>query len=335
MGFRAKILVDDRWVGDHGIGRFSREVISRLGEVESISLQGSPVNPFDPIRVSTSLYFQRPGVYFSPGFNPPLFASVPFVFTIHDLNHLVIRANSSSFKRAYYRHFIKPACFKAFKVLTVSEFSRRSLIEWSDLDPGKVVNVGNGVDPIFDPKGEAHSPGYEYFLYIGNQKPHKNIPRLLEAYARVSARHDVRLMLSGFSDKEVMRLAISLGIENKLVFSGYVEDRELPKYYRGALALVFPSLYEGFGLPVLEAMACGTPVITSDVAAMPEVAGDAALLVHPERVSEIENAMLKVIEDPLIRQQMRAAGLARATRFSWDLTADRVRKVLAEALEES
>lgn len=323
-------LVDKRWVGPHGIGRFAREVAARLDHAESLS--GLPLlHPLEPFWISVRIWRRSPRVYFSPGFNPPLFSSVPFVFTLHDLIHLEVPEEASLPKRAYYRLLVKPAARRAFRVLTVSEYSRQRILDWAGLAPEQVIVVGNGVDAAFGPVGRRHSPGYPYVLYFWNGKPHKNAGRLLEAFARLPD-GQVRLLISSAPDLELRHQALRLGIAHRVVFAGGIPEAELPDYYRGALALAFPTLYEGFGLPALEAMACGAPVLTSNVTSLPEVVGDAAVLVDPYDVESIAEGLRRVVSDEQLRQDLRARGLVRAGQFSWDETGTRVRRVLEQAV---
>jgi glycosyltransferase involved in cell wall biosynthesis len=327
------ILVDNRWVGPHGIGRFAQEVLKRLPNLQSIPHTLPPLHPLDPLWLSYTISRLRPKIFFSPGYNPPLKSPVPFVFTIHDLNHLCFSENSSFLKKTYYHLVIKPACYDAFKILTVSEFSRDEIMKWTNVDGEHVVNVGNGVGSNFRCNGYMNNPGYPYLLYVGNRKPHKNVRRLLEAFAEIDRTGGIKLVMSGEPDKNLMEQINRLRIESAVVFAGMIDDQQLPAYYRGALAVVCPSLYEGFCLPALEAMACGIPVVTSNITAMPEIAGDAALLVNPYDSESIALAMNRVISDNKLRIFLSEKGLERAKQFSWDKTAARVWDVLKNALE--
>jgi len=325
-------LYDARWLGVHGIGRFAAEVISRLS-LRMHELRGpwGPAFPLDPLWVSWQIAKQQPDVYFSPGYNPPLKSKVPFVFTVHDLNHLDVPDNSSLAKRLYYNHVIAPACRRAYKVLTVSEYSRQRILEWSGLETDRVINVGNGVGVEFSPNGEANKPDYSYFLYIGARKKHKNLRNLFIAFSEARLPNTVKLVLSGLPDKELVSLGEQLGIGERLVFVGEISGENLPSYYRGALALVLPSLYEGFGLPIVEAMACGTAVVTSDRTSMPEIAGDAGYLIDPESVSSITSALVRVIQNDDERSMRIRNGLIHVKKFSWAETAKKVEDVLLQA----
>lgn len=325
-----KVLFDARWIGDHGIGRFASEVLKRLPDVQLLQDGLSPVNPIDTLWSSVKIALTRPtpDLYFTPGYTPPLWCDIPFIFTIHDLNHIDIPQNSNFLKKLYYQWVILPACHRAFSVLTVSEFSRNRILKWSGLPPERVVNVSVGVDEQFQSVGTRHMPGYEYLLYVGNHKPHKNLPRLLDAFSLSGVQNRVKLIISGYAEPELNQIIRSLNLEQSVIFAGVIPDDALPAFYRGALALIFPSLYEGFGLPALEAMACGTPVITSNTTSLPEVVGDAAILVDPLSINEIAESIERICRDKALRETLRERGLRRATMFSWDDVTIRIKTVL-------
>lgn len=329
-----KIMMDSRWEGPHGIGRFARELRIRLSPRSTLS--GFPLlHPLEGLWLSWKVWRERPDVYFSPGFNPPLFSAVPLVFTVHDLIHLGETpglALKAWFRRLYYQGVLRPAARRAKRVLTVSEYSRRQIVEWSGLPAERVVVVGNGVDAAFTPDGAHHQPGFPYLLYFWNGKPHKNAVRLLQAFSELGDQR-VRLLISSAPDDELRHQALRLGVNDRVVFAGGIPEAELPAYYRGAQALVFPSVHEGFGLPALEAMACGTPVVTSNVTSLPEVVGEAAVLVDPYDPASIARGLEQVLNDQTLRARLRMTGLERARQFSWDATAARVQEVLAEAAQ--
>jgi glycosyltransferase involved in cell wall biosynthesis len=323
-------IFDGRWDGPHGIGRFAREVGQRLGGFERISLSGRPSDAFDPLRLAVYLRSAKPELFFSPGYNAPLGAPCPFVFCVHDLNHLVMSENSSAFKRAYYRYVMRPAVHRAEIVLTVSEFTRRSICEWAKISESRVRNVGNGISDAFVHTALPHDEGgHPYLLYVGNHKSHKNFDRLLEAFALSRVPNDFLLMSTGIPTDQLARRVAELKLTERVRFVGEVSDLALASLYRGATALVLVSLYEGFGLPLIEAMSCGTPVITSNVASMPEVTGNAAIHVDPLDVGAIAESLAKVASDAELRQRLRAHGIERARLYSWDITASRVTEAIS------
>jgi glycosyltransferase involved in cell wall biosynthesis len=234
----------------------------------------------------------------------------------------------------YYRLVVRPAAHRASRILTVSTYTQQEILDWTGLPAERVVVVGNGVGPAFDPVGQQHTPGYPYVFYAGNRKPHKNLARLLQGFARSGLGTDIHLVLTGTPEQALSQQVTALKLAHRVVYAGQLTDTELAAYYRGALALVCPSLYEGFGLPPLEAMACGTPVVTSHLTALPEVVGDAAVLVDPYDVEAIAWGMQRVVEDSTLRQELRRKGVARAQLFTWERTAARVWQVLQEAAAE-
>lgn len=334
------ILADARWTEPStgrssrevlGIRRFAREVFARLPSLELLS-EGLPLlHPLEPLWLTAALRRRRPKAYFSPGFNPPLRSAVPFVFTIHDLIHVHFSEETDRTKQLYYALVVRPATRRAARVVTGSEFTKRELLDWAGLRDDAVAVARYGVGPEFTADGPRHEPGYPYLFYVGNRKPHKNLRRLLGAFARSRLARDVGLVLTGMPDGQTIGLARELGIGGRLKFAGALRDDDLPAYYRGAVLVVLPSLYEGFGLPAVEAMASGVPLLASNAAAVPEVVGDAGVLVDPHDVEALAEAMRELVEDERLRGEMRRRGLARAKQFSWDRTAATVRDVLEEA----
>jgi glycosyltransferase involved in cell wall biosynthesis len=287
-----------------------------------------PTNPFDVIALSFSICMSPDTLWFSPGYTPPLFALDRFVLTVHDLNHIDVPESGNGFKKIYYELILKRACRKARHVLTVSEFSRNRIIEWSGVDASRVANVGNGISDCFNVDVAPYCPGYRYLLCVSNRKPHKNEVRLLRSFAKAAVDQQVRLILTGLSTAELEAEVEALGLAERVIFAGRLCERNLASYYRGAIALVFPSLYEGFGLPVVEAMACGTPVITSNSTALPEIGGQAALYVDPTSELDIASAIEKVVKDEYVQNDLRRRGLERASLYSWDSVASRILGVL-------
>jgi O-antigen biosynthesis alpha-1,2-mannosyltransferase len=328
------IHYDPRWSGPHGIGRFSDEVVSRLPEARPLHPGVRRLSLLDPLATTRAVARLRDGVYFTPGFNPPLRAPVPFVFCIHDLIHLRFAAESTLAARAYYRVVVRAGAARAFRILTVSEHSRRTILEWSGLAPERVTVVGDGVADAFRPEGLRHDPGYPYFLFVGRRAAHKNVERLIAAFALSrAAAAGARLEFSGDPDPALLGAARRHGVESCLVFAGTLSDERLAARYRGALALAFPSLYEGFGLPVAEAMACGTPVLTSSETAIPDTVGEGnALLVEPRSVESIAAGLDRLAEDAALRAELARRGPLRARAFAWPRVAARVAEVLREAL---
>jgi glycosyltransferase involved in cell wall biosynthesis len=223
---------------------------------------------------------------------------------------------------------MKRACHRAARILTVSEFTRGQIIKWSGVPAEKVVNVGCGVDSAYQPEGEVYGLPFPYLLCVSNRKRHKNEFRLVEAFAKAGIDRQIHLVFTGKTTEDLARWIERQNVKSRVDFVGVVAESKMPSLYRGAKALVFPSLYEGFGLPVVEALACGIPVVTSNITAMPEVAGSAALLVDPISVEQIEMAVEKIVTDASVGEQFREKGVARAAQFSWESTRTRVHELL-------
>jgi glycosyltransferase involved in cell wall biosynthesis len=327
-----EILADTRWIGPHGIGRFARETVQRLSDVTPLPTTLRLLHPFEPLWLGQLVRRLRPRVYFTPGFNPPFASPVPVVMTIYDLIHLRIPEESSLGKRIYYAQVVRRAARRGARVLTVSEFSKREILQWAGIDGSAVTVVGAGVDATFCPRGARHTPGFAYLLYVGNRRPHKNFARLLEAFA-ATALQNVRLLVSGALDAELDAAVRARGLQGRVTCTGPIADADLPSYYRGARALLIPSLYEGFGLPGVEALACGTPVVAARAASLPEVLGDCALYVDPLQVESIADGIRTIVENDALGERLSAAGPERARLFRWDHVAQRVRGVIEEAAD--
>jgi glycosyltransferase involved in cell wall biosynthesis len=280
---------------------------------------------------------------------PPLVACRSVV-TIHDCIHLMFpQYLPNRLALGYARASIFAAARRATRVLTVSESSKRDILRFVDIKPEKIDVIYNAYDQRFtvepreedvDRVRERYQLHDEFVLYAGNVKPHKNLERLIEAFHLVRRRglDHLRLVLIGdeISRYAALRRAVHRHQLHPYVrFLGYLPEETLGVMYRLAGVFVFPSLYEGFGLPPLEAMASGTPVVTSNVSSLPEVAGDAAVLVDPYDPNAIANGIYQVLTDDQLRRDLRARGAARARQFSWEQSARRVREIYGEVGEAS
>ena len=266
----------------------------------------------------------------------------PAVVTVHDLSYARSPELFSRRDRTLLK-LVRGSVRRAARVIAVSEFTRTDLCEVYGVDPGKVVAIPNGVSAAFRPVDGAkeivlHRFGIDrpYVLCVGALQPRKNVPLAIEAYAQVAGRGtDCEFVIAG-GDRggrlDVLDAILRTGLTGRVHLVGRVEDETLPALYTGARALIFPSLYEGFGLPALEAMACGTPVVASNTTGLAEAVGDAGLTVDPHSASELAGAIRRVLDDPELSDRLVAAGLARAAEFTWARTARATADVYHEAL---
>jgi glycosyltransferase involved in cell wall biosynthesis len=322
------ILFDDRWSGPHGIGRYAAEIFSRIPGFIPVPHTLRKLHPLEPIWLSAVIAKAKPRAYFTPGFNPPLRSSAPLILTVHDLNHLVVPDNTSVIRRVYYSTVVKPGCKRAAWVLTGSDFSRQHILDWAGLADERVVRVGYGISEVFVPEGAKHTPGYQYLLYVGLRGPHKNLPRLVRAFARARIDPAIRLLFTGQPDDSLQGLARREKCIDRIAFAGTPNDADLATLYRGALALAMPSTFEGYGLPAVEAMACNVPALVSTVGGLAEACGDCGLKIEPERVDSITEGIERIVNDAEIRADLQQRGLLWAANFPWANCASRVSEVL-------
>lgn len=327
-----KILADGRFQGTHGIGRFSHEVLSRLQNTEILTKGPKPLSWQNLFWLPHKLQQIKNNyqVYFNPGFNPTFSKALPIVFTIHDLTHLYLPGKHALLKKIYYETLIKKAAKNAAHIITVSEYSKKTIIDWANLPADKITVVGNGISKHFKPEGDRFQPGFSYLLHVGNTKAHKNVARLIEAFATAKIDNSIHLILTGENNATLQKLIQQYHLTNRVHFQTNLSDEKLATLYRGASAFCLPSLYEGFGIPLLEAMACGVPIITSNITSLPEVASDAALLIDPYQVESIRASIEKIFTDATLRNTLIAKGFQQVKNFSWDKTASKVQKILEE-----
>jgi glycosyltransferase involved in cell wall biosynthesis len=365
-----RIGIDARKLHDFGIGTYIRNLLRQLARLdrqtefvlicrpedgETLASLGENFRPVPESaanyslseQVKIPLVLRREGVtlFHAPHYVLPPLVTCRSVVTIHDCIHLMFpQYLPGRFALAFARSSIAIAARRAIRVLTVSESSKRDILRFVDVPPGKIDVIYNAYDERFaiEPREEDVMRVREryqlqdpFVLYAGNVKPHKNLARLIEAFDLVRARglDHLKLVLIGdeISKYAALRRAVHQHHLHKHVrFLGYMPHETLAVMYRLAGVFVFPSLYEGFGLPPLEAMASGTPVVTSNVSSLPEVAGDAALLVDPYDPEAIGDAIYRVLTDEALRCGLRQKGITRARQFSWEASVGRVREIYGQ-----
>src|SRR5215212_8810788 len=314
------------------------------------------------VRLSAELALHPPDVLLVPAHVLPLGVllrrRMRTVVTIHDMGYMRFPESHTPAQRRYLRLSTRWSARTASQLIAISNTTRDDLVRYAGAPLNKISVVHHGVSPRFQPIEDhdliaATQAKYgirpPYFLYVGTIQPRKNLARLFEAFA--SATRDwglgtgniapnpqspitnPQLVIAGkhgWLTGEIERQSTQLfGPDSSTVrFTGYIADEDLPALLSGALAFVFPSLYEGFGMPVLEAMACGTPVLASVTSALPEIAGDAALLIEPEDTSAVADGLARLASDAVLRADLRARGLVRAAQFTWERCAEETLAVL-------
>jgi glycosyltransferase involved in cell wall biosynthesis len=275
-----------------------------------------------------ALRYEKIDVLHALAFAGPLAISIPWLATIYDLSFARFPQSFNRLNRMYLMWAVKNAVRRANCLIAISESTKRDLVKLFGARPDHVKVIYCGVDSSFAPTqnqsdaaARAKMPA-KMILHVGTIEPRKNIAHLIRAFAQAkrAARlphHLVLIGARGWKYTEVDQTIAQENCASDVIFPGYVPPAELPAWYRAAEVFVYPSLYEGFGLPPLEAMACGTPVISSNAASLPEVVGEAAIQVAPDDQAALAEAMIRALNDPSLREQMSARGIAQAKNFSW------------------
>jgi glycosyltransferase involved in cell wall biosynthesis len=315
--------------------------IETSASVQILPVAASPFSLAQQIELPRLLHSVGADLYHSAYFLMPYAPGAPTLLTVYDLIPLLFPRQSTLRARLLARWANRLALRASQRVIAISNATRGDFLAHFHLPADKIQAIPLAADPAFHPRSRetvaaarAHYGLPErYLLYLGSNKPHKNLVRLVEGWARLQPRSPVPLagqsmplVVAGAWDEhypEARHRAAALSLEGQVRWLGPVPETDLPALYSGALVFVFPSLYEGFGLPVLEAMACGAPVVCANSSSLPEVAGDAALLIDPLDPQDLERALLLALEDEGLRQKMREKGLKRAQSFSWLHTAQR------------
>ena len=368
-----RVAIDIRRVGDFGIGTYTRNVVRALARLDDESNylligRAAQFEEFGNLPSNFQLldYRAEPGsfrthmhlpaalaqhgvdILHMPWFYAPAVVPCRMVITVHDLTDLVYRPTvaAAAIVQAGRRHFARRALMNSSRIISVSQAARRELARSFSIPESKIEVIYNALDERFlnEPYPddelrilERHAISYPFVLYAGNIRPHKNLPRLIEAFAVAKAElrgnpefDHLKLLLIGdelTKHPDLRRAVVRTRVREDVRFLGFVPHPVLRVLYKRARAFLFPSLYEGFGLPPLEAMAHGTPVLTSNVSSLPEVFGDSALLVNPEKVFEIARGIAQILTDEALRQRLAAAGYARVKLYSWDRAAAQLHDV--------
>lgn len=368
-----RIALDVRKLNDFGIGTYIRNLVRYLPRIDgenaylalcrredeetirSLSPDSHPVivgarnySVWEHVSIPAKLRHLGIDLFHAPHYVLPFFMPCPSIVTIHDVIHLLFPQYLPSRMAVHYaRYMIRRALEKSALILTVSASSKRDLLTFFDVKPEKILVIPNGIDSSIseDLPAEQLERLKQRFqisgrtiLFVGNIKPHKNLERLIAAFAKVRESpecSDLNLIVVGdeISKYPSLRRAVDRHqVRRNVRFFGFVPELTLVALYKMADVFVFPSLYEGFGLPPLEAMANGTPVVTSNISAMPEVVGDAALTVDPYNIDEIAQAIRRILDDPELRTSLVTSGFKRAGQFSWERSVTQVQQAYRQAL---
>ena len=367
-----RIAIDARKLRDYGIGTYIRNLLRHLARLDAnteyivlcreedcafaaelgenfraVPERSGSYSVREQLAVPLDLRRERAHLFHAPHYVLPPLTPCRSVVTIHDCIHLRFpQYLPNQLAYAYARTSLWVAAHRSVRILTVSEASKRDILTYFRVPASKITVIPNAIDERFNEEPpadevmrvrERYQLNDPFVLYAGNIKPHKNLERLIEAF-HIIRRGDlehVKLLIIGdeISKYATLRRAVhKYKLHKHVRFFGFVPDATLAILYRLARVFVFPSLYEGFGLPPLEAMASGTPVITSNVSSLPEVVGDAAMLIDPYEPDAIAGAMRRVLADDRLRDDMRERGLARVREFSWGRSVRRVREIYEEVL---
>jgi glycosyltransferase involved in cell wall biosynthesis len=365
-----RIGIDVRKLHDFGIGTYIRNLLRQLARLDhdteyvlfsqpddcaglgslgenfrTVPETAGKYSVAEQLKIPMAIRREKVTLFHAPHYVLPPLVRCKSVVTIHDCIHLMFpQYLPNRLSLAYARTSISLAARRATRVLTVSESSKHDILRFVDVPPDNIDVIYNSYDERFgvEPNEEDVARVREryqlhdrFVLYAGNVKPHKNLERLIEAFNLLRQRglDDLKLVLIGddISRYTALRRAVHRHQLHKYVrFLGYLPEETLAVMYRLAGVFVFPSLYEGFGLPPLEAMASGTPVVTSNVSSLPEVAGNAAVLVDPYDTHSIADGIHRVLTDDALRAELRRLGLARAKQFSWESSVRRVREIYGQ-----
>lgn len=346
-----KLVIDVRFINASGIGTYIKNVIPDIiSEFANVTVLGNTneirqfnwsskveIIEFDSKMYSIKEQFLYPfkipkcDIFWCPHFNSPILPirARKKAVTIHDVNHLTSILDISFLKKKYAAILYKNSVKKADTIFTVSEFSKNEIVKYTNANAEKIKVVYCGVNtPFFEKTQENANVNLpkDFILYIGNVKPHKNLIVLLQAYMALEShiRAKYKLIIVGkkdgfiTADNEIDQFIEKNNLDENIIFAGHVNDQDLPIYYQKATLFVFPSLYEGFGLPILEALAAKTVVLSSNAASLPEIGGDAVYYFDPKNVVELTQKMTDILENLNSYSEIIESRKTQLERFTWD-----------------
>ena len=301
---------------------------------------------WDQILLAKQLYKENIDIFFSPNHKFPIFSPIKSIITVHDLYPFLINDFDPLPKILLMPYYYKFMFHNADFIITVSEYTKKMMLEQSNLDSNKIKVIYNCVGEEFKilEKKEClkklvrlYGIDKDFILYVGNLKPHKNLKRLIEAYYLLSPNLRSKFELVIIAKKDTFfpalyKMVKDNNLEKDVIFTDFVRDDELAYFYNAATAYISVSLHEGFGLPFVEAMACGTPVISANVSASPEIVGDAAILLDPLDIKQISRAMQMMLTDEQLRKELSKKGLERAKIFSVKSSSEQLLRIFKELI---
>ena len=292
-------------------------------------------------------YFQNADIVYFCSFFLPRRTGTKCIFTIHDMVATLYPETTKWINYLILKLELKRSVKRADRIVTVSESSKNDIVKLLNVPEDNIdivtpaydkniFNVNYNKDDILKCRIKFNINN-EYILYVGTLEPRKNLVNLIKAYEQAFLfNKDIPQLViaggNGWKYESIFEAADKCKLKNHIIFTGYIDDADVPLLMNGAMMFVFPSIYEGFGMPCLEAMACGTPVITSNISSMPEVVGNAGILISPNSIEDISINMKRLFNDTTLRKRCREAGLERAKNFSWTKSAQKLHKVFEEVL---
>lgn len=354
------LTIDARMIDDSGIGTYLKNLLPYVLEVFTVRLLGNRAKlhryskrpncqiidfnaPLYSLKEQLLLPFIVPktDVFWAPHFNTPILPirAKHRITTIHDVNHLSEITSLSRLKKKYSRILYENALRRSSKIITVSNFSKKEILKYTDESPSKIKVIYCGVSEDFKTcKPLITELPTRYVLFVGNVKPHKNLITLLKAYSSLTKQlqGEVKLVVLGKKtgfitpDKHIFEFIDTMNLTSAVYFTDYVKDKFVPSIYKNAELLVFPSMYEGFGLPLIEAMAVGTPVLSSNAGSLPEIGGLAVRYFDPLNVEDLASQLEQFLTDTGLQKQYVEKGLEHMKKFCWKKSAHEHIKVLSQ-----
>jgi glycosyltransferase involved in cell wall biosynthesis len=329
------VYADMRWPDGTGIGRMAALYASfapQIFNVHTLSCTariGSPLSPFTLTRaLRNQARSDKAAIFWNPGFIPPLPGAAKSIVTVHDLTH---RHFYTKAHRLYYDTVLRPLYRRCNLIVCISEHTRMEFLEWSGMPESRVLMIPNALSPDFASLSAPVESTKPFIFYAGNRRPFKNVPLMVRSFvASGLAKEGFDLVLTGPPDDALLEIVRAAGMEGALQFRGFLSDAEIVAHYKSASCVAYLSKYEGFGLPILEAWQCDTPILLANVSSLPEVGGDAALLVSPDDLEQIAAGMRTLCLQEDVRADLIQRGRVRRVLFEASRSAATLWSAIAE-----